>query len=223
MTSGQALSGATGIRVNLRLQGYALWIGGGTIGLVLLAALGWYLLIRPEYATAARLREQTATAQDSMASLRQKLAQARLQNADFDSYQAKLAKARAALPGTSGLSTFLTDVQAAGVTTGVEVRGLIVGAPLQAAGSNGQIYALPISINAAGTAPQLDAFLNRLQRVQPRAVLINTANLAPDASSLSLAGAATMILGLRAYVDPSLRTSTLATPTTPTPAATSAR
>jgi Tfp pilus assembly protein PilO len=213
MTSGQALSGTTGFRVNLRLQGYPLWIGGGTIGLVLVAMLGWYLLIGPEYAKTDRLREQTATAQDSMTSLRQKLALARKQNIDFDSYQAELAKARAALPGTSGLSTFLTDVQAASVNAGVEVRGLTVGTPLQADGTNGQIYALPITINAAGTAPKLDAFLNRLQRVQPRAVLISTASLAPDASSLSLAGAATMILGMRAYVDPSSRTTALAAPT----------
>ena len=215
MTSGQALGSVPGIRANLRVHGYPVWIGGGALGAVLLLVVGWFLLIQPQLATADRLREQTATAQDGIASLKQKLAEARLQSQDLDGYRARLTKARAALPNTAALTTFLVDVEAAAVRAGVEFRGMIVGTPAQVTGANAQLYALPISLTAAGSAAKLDGFLNDLQRVQPRAVLISTANLTPDASSVSLAGAATLLLGMRAYVDPP------ASSVTPTPAASS--
>jgi Tfp pilus assembly protein PilO len=217
MSSGKALArGRLGANVNLRLRGYSLWIAAGAAGAVVLLLLGWLLLIRPVKAQTEELRNQVDGAQDAVSVLQRKLAAARLQNGDLNGYLSKLAKAQAALPNTAALSTFLDDVQAAGSSTAVEVRGLIVGSPVQVNGVSTQIYALPISLTAAGTATKLDAFLDRLQRVQPRAVLVSTANAAPDSTSVSLDGAVTLILGLRAFVAPGLTSDpvTAATPTT---------
>jgi Tfp pilus assembly protein PilO len=191
----------------LRARSYPLWVGGGTLAVVVVLALGWFLLIQPQKARTSSLRDEVDTAQTGVAQLQQQLAKARQENGDLTGYQQKLVAARAALPTTAALSTFLRDVESAGTAAGVDVRSLIVGTPAQVTGISAQIYALPITLTAAGSASKLDTFLTQVQRVQPRAVLVNTVNAAPDENSVSLSGTVTMTLGLRAFVAPTTSTS----------------
>lgn len=197
------------------------WLGGGALGVVMLLALGWLLLIRPEDAQTSRLRDRAATAQHNVDSLRQRLAEMRAQNSQLDRYRSELTDARAALPTTTDLSTFLRDLQSTGASSGIEVRGLIVGAPTQVTKVSGTIYALPVTLTAAGPSAKLDVFLNRLQRVQPRAVLINTANAVPDGNSAALSGTALLTLGLQVFVAPAAAAAPSSATTGPTPTASS--
>ncbi|SHN20933.1 type 4a pilus biogenesis protein PilO [Cryptosporangium aurantiacum] len=192
----------------LRGNVLGLWVIGGVVGTLLVLALGGFLLIRPQQAHTAEVRAQTETAQASVDALRSRLAQVRAQNSRIAEYRSAYQTARAALPTTAALSTFLRSVQSSGSRAGVAVSGLIVGAPSQVNGLGATIYALPITITATGTASKLDGFLNQLQRVQPRAVLVSTANATPNESSNSLRGSVLLTLGLQMYVAPAAAAST---------------
>ncbi|MFI5953674.1 type 4a pilus biogenesis protein PilO [Cryptosporangium sp. NPDC051539] len=201
-----ALPDLAGLRGNT----IRLWLAGGVVGAVLLLGVGWFLLIRPQTAQTAELRAQTETAQVNADSLRSRLAQVKAQNDDLASYRSKYDTAREALPTTAATSQFLRDVQSSGTRAGISVDGLVVGSPTQVKGAGTTVYALPISVTAVGTASKLEGFVNQLQRVQPRAVLINTANVAPNESSESLRGSVLLTLGLQAFVSPSAAGSALA-------------
>ncbi|TQS45395.1 type 4a pilus biogenesis protein PilO [Cryptosporangium phraense] len=193
----------------LRGNTIRLWLVGGVVGAVALLGLGWFLLIRPQSAQTEDLRDQTEAAQSQVDSLRSRLTEVRAQNEELASYRAKYDTARAALPTTGDTSQFLRDVQSSGIRAGVSVDGLVVGSPTQIKGAGTTVYALPITVTAVGTASKLEGFVNQLQRVQPRAVLISTANAAPNESSASLRGSVLLTLGLQAFVSPSAAGSTL--------------
>jgi hypothetical protein len=126
----------------------------------------------------------------------------RVQNDQLPAYQAQLARYHQALPTGSDLADFLRELQTAGDGTGVSVTGFVVGAaaPVTAAGVQG--YALPVTLTVAGRAGPLNRFLDQLQRVQPRAVLIGGATAVPAGEHGSLAGAITLTVSLRAFVAP---------------------
>ncbi|GAA3384545.1 type 4a pilus biogenesis protein PilO [Cryptosporangium minutisporangium] len=198
----------------LRGNTVRLWVAGGVVGALLLIALGGFLLIRPQNARTEELRAQTETAQASVDSLRSRLAEVRSQNSRLAEYRSEYEAARAALPTTLALSTFLRDVQSSATRAGVAVEGLIVGAPTQVNGAAGAtVYALPLTITATGSASKLEGFVNQLQRVQPRAVLVSTTNAVPNESSNSLRGSVLLTLGMRAFVAPTVAGSALTTST----------
>jgi len=204
----------------LRSNAYRLWLAGGVIGLVLLLGCGWFFLIRPQTNRTSELRAETESAQDQVDALRTRLNQLRSDNAKLDQYRQAYRTARQALPTTAALSTFLRDVQGSGTRAGVSLSALVIGAPSVATGVGATIYSLPVTITAAGTASKLDGFLNQLQRVQPRAVLISTVNAVPNESNTSLNGSILLTLGMQAFVAPatigSALTSTGATSATTT-------
>jgi Tfp pilus assembly protein PilO len=182
-----------------------LWAVGGALGAVVLLAVGWFFFVGPQRSETSALREQAIAAQDRVSVLQRRLVELREQKADLPRYEAQLARQRQALPATDGMSDFLRELQAIGELTHVEVSGFIVGAPAQVTGVTGQVYALPIALTAAGTTDALNAFLDQLQRVQPRAVLITNANAsAATEEDGSVTNDQTLALSLKAFVAPNL-------------------
>ncbi len=175
---------------------------GGAASAVLLLAIGWFLLISPQKAQTSSLQDQTAASELRLSSVQHRLAELRRQNKALPRYRAQLARDRDALPATSGLSDFLRELQAAGDSAGVSVRGVNVGAPSEVTGAATPVYALPITVTAAGDMAPLGRFLDQLQQVQPRAVLIASANADPDEQGGSLAGRSSLTLNLQAFVAP---------------------
>jgi hypothetical protein len=45
------------------------------------------------------------------------------------------------------------------------------------------VYALPVSLNVTGPTAKVNPFLDQLQQVQPRAVLIGSVNFAPSSAA----------------------------------------
>ncbi len=150
-----------------------IWLAGGVVAAVLLLAIAWFFLVSPERGDAAAVREQTTTAMDRVAVLRQKLDVLRKQNAHLATYQARLAELQAALPSQPSLSAFLRQVQQAGTDAGTVIDGFTAGLPISVVGDD-KAYALQVSVTADGSNAQLEALLNLLQRVQPRAVLVSS-------------------------------------------------
>lgn len=178
-----------------------LWLAGGLVAAAVLALVGWFILIAPQNHETSSLRDRTTAAELRLPSLRSKLAQLREQSGDLAQYQAKLDQERKALPTTSRMTDFLRQLQAAGDASGVTVSGLTVGAPTEVTGAGTAIYALPVSATIRGKAAKVEAFLNQIQQVQPRAVLIISANAVPDTGS-SLADTVELSLGMQVFVAP---------------------
>jgi Tfp pilus assembly protein PilO len=178
------------------------WLIGGAAAAAVLLAAGWFLVIGPQYAQTSSLREQAVTTQLRMTSLQHRLAELRQENERLPQHRAQLTRDRQALPATSALSDFLRELHTAGDSKGVSVTGFVVGTPTQVVAAGTQVYALPITLTASGTAAKLSQFLDQLQQVQPRAVLISSVNAVPGDDGGSFAGAVTLTLNLRAFVDP---------------------
>jgi len=179
-----------------------LWTVGGALGAIALLAVGWFFFIGPQYAQASALEDDVAVTQDRVTALQRRLGELRQQNSDLARYNAELQRDRQALPTTSGLTDFLRELQTAGNNIGVGISGLTVGTPVPITAAGVPLHALPITMTATGKSARLNQFLNTLQRVQPRAVLINSANLSTEDKMGSLAGSVSLTLSIQVYVAP---------------------
>ncbi|MBN1173629.1 MAG: type 4a pilus biogenesis protein PilO [Micromonosporaceae bacterium] len=179
-----------------------LWNIATAAGVVLLLALGWMVLIGPAYDEAASIDREAETTEDRVVDLQRRLAQLRQQNQDLARYQQQLATDRQALPTQPALADLLRQIQAAGAASGTTMVGLIVGASTQTATAGGSVESLPVTVTVDGSAAQVAGFLDQMQRVQPRAVLINSMNAVPKDESGSFAGAVTLTLTMQIFVAP---------------------
>ncbi|GAA0275781.1 type 4a pilus biogenesis protein PilO [Cryptosporangium japonicum] len=192
-----------------RISAYRSWVIGGVAGAVALILLGWLLLIRPQLTEASDLRDRTATAEDGIAGLRKRLAQVRAENANLDNYRSAYATARTALPTSDKMTTFLRDTQSAATLAATSIEGVSVGTPVALA--DGAVYGLPITVAAEGSATALDGFLHRMQRVQPRTVLVKTLSLASAEEDPVMDGRITLTIEMQAFVAPAVGTATEST------------
>ncbi|HVQ89813.1 MAG TPA: type 4a pilus biogenesis protein PilO [Mycobacteriales bacterium] len=193
-----------------------LWIVGGALVAAILLAAGWFLAIGPQRAQTDTLNGQAATADLRLTSLHQKLVELRDRNARLPEFKAELAKDQHALPTTSGLSDFLRELQAGGDVAGVVVSGVVVGSPQEVTAAAAKMYALPVTLTVAGTTTGLASFLNQLQRVRPRAVLVNNVIAAPAEPNLDLSGRVTLTVGVQVFVAAADRSSSGTPPGTGT-------
>lgn len=171
------------------MRGHAdrIWTIGGALGAVALLAIAWFLFIEPRNSEGASLREQTRTAEDKLPPLAARLTELRKQNAELTSYQARVELDRKALPTTSALPDFLRGLQTAGEATGASVSDIGVGPSTTVTAAGKQIAALPISLTASGGVANLNRFLDHLQQVQPRAVLLKSTDLQQDEAGYTMA------------------------------------
>lgn len=156
-----------------------LWLAGGALCSIVLLAVGWFFFIQPEYQAAESRRAEADVANDHIALLQRRLTELRRENEHLAEYKQQLAVNRSALPTTDSASDLLRELQLAGELTGVTVTGVTVGAPSKVNAGSTQLDTLPISLTAAGPAAKIDPFLDQLQTVQPRALLISNINVAP--------------------------------------------
>jgi type IV pilus assembly protein PilO len=176
---------------------------GGVLAAALLIAVGWFLAVNPKKAEIENFRAQKASTETQLVVLKRRLSELDEENKKLPQYRATLKRNKEALPSDSGVPDFLRQLQDSGELVGVTVTGVTVTAPEQVAGTG--VYSLPITVTAEGVADELGRFLDQLQRVQPRAVLIQSANMttAGDAESTGGAGTKlTMTLAVKAFVAP---------------------
>jgi Tfp pilus assembly protein PilO len=184
-----------------------IWLLAGIATTVLLAVASWFLLISPKYAEADDVRSQVDDTQTQLITLRKKIAGLESQKAQLPKFRAALKANQKALPDDSGVPDFLRQLQSSGEKTGVAVSGFSVAAPAQVAGVAG-VWQLPFTLVATGDAANLGQFLNDLQAVQPRAVLIQSANFtqgsasSADSSTADASSKTSLNLSLMAYVAP---------------------
>jgi type IV pilus assembly protein PilO len=177
-----------------------LWVVGGAIAAAVLTILTWFFLVSPQHQATGALREETLAADGQMPILHARLNELRKQNENLDEYQAQLDRDRLALPTGPAMTDYLRQLQAAGESAGVTVTGLLVGAPKAIGEANPGMYAMPITVTATGNAVALERFLNEIQQVQARAVLIASANLSAKDAGGSVVSSSTLTISLHAFV-----------------------
>ncbi|BFU46779.1 type 4a pilus biogenesis protein PilO [Krasilnikovia sp. MM14-A1004] len=162
-----------------------IWLLGGFVVIVLLTVLSWFLLIQPTYAEADQRHSEAGDTQTQLTQLRKRNTELEAEDAKKVEYKAKLASYQAALTTGSGVPDFLRELQKSGTSMNVLVSGLTVADPAPVKGTT-NVSALPITLTASGSAEDLSTFLTRLQNGQPRALLIDSANLGKDQGSWTL-------------------------------------
>jgi hypothetical protein len=221
-----------------RSQTERAWLIGGGIAAFVLLLIGYFFFVSPERSNTSSVDAQVATTQQQNAQLKARLDTLREQNQNLDKFRAELAKARLALPATSGVSDFLRSLQALGGATHTDVTSLTVGQPVavtpianstpgapaapsaspSASPSPGAgsavgapipaaapVYNLAITASVSGSAGALDNFLEQLQAVQPRAVLITQiaeTTGAVTSGGTASAGGTSLQLTMQAFVAP---------------------
>jgi Tfp pilus assembly protein PilO len=191
-----------------------LWMVGGVLGAAVLLAITWFLLVTPQHEERDNLKESVQVTQRQLGQLQQRLGKLQEEYAKLPQYKAELAKAQQALPSTPALSDLLRELQRAGDATTVTVSGLNVGNLTPLTTNGGQVYTLALSLTASGPIDKLNAFLDQLQQVQPRALLISTASLSRTTATSTTAS---LSLTLTAFVSPASATPSPSPSTSPSP------
>jgi Tfp pilus assembly protein PilO len=177
-----------------------LWAAAGAVVALALTALSYLFLISPQNSETDGLRAEIDQVNDKVVVLQTRLAQLRKENEKLGEHQAKLAAQRQALPTSTALSDFLREVQTAGERSGVSVTSVTAGTAGTTRAAGAEIQALPVTLTVSGGVEGQIAFLDQLQQVQPRAVLIVGTNLVPADGSESLSGGVTMTLSAQIFV-----------------------
>ncbi len=200
------------------MQNDRVWIGGGVVAAVLVAAVAWFGVISPERSNASSLHEQTSTAEAANNALVHGLAKLRADNAGKKELITQLRSAREALPVRSGLPDFTRQLAGQADHAKVKLLEITVGAVtstsvstpgstnITAAGVSpvGKTFVVPVTVLAAGGAARLQDFIAAIQTDGPRRALVTSVQLVPATSSnsLSIDLGASMTLKCNVFVTP---------------------
>lgn len=165
--------------MNWLLRPDRLWTFGALAGAVVLSALAWFLLIGPQRGETVSVEEQTTAAQGQAVVEQRKLAKLNAEFADKDKYTAELATNLQALPPVAATGDLLRELQSAGDRAGVSVTSLSAGGPTELKSAPG-VASVTITISSTGPLEKLQRFLDQVQRVQPRAMLVFNVSFAPN-------------------------------------------
>lgn len=106
-----------------------LWVIGGSAVAVLVAAIAWLVVVRPELSKASALRAATDSARAENSALQAKIATLQGERANMRSLTRSLGQAQAALPLDSALAAFTRQVSAQAAAAHVTVTGITAGLP----------------------------------------------------------------------------------------------
>jgi type IV pilus assembly protein PilO len=168
-----------------------LWMLGGLLAIVVIVAAAYLLAIKPIYADQADKQGQADDQAMSLVTLRSQLVQLKAKAKDQARYTAQLNAKTAAMPDSYDMPNYLRALQISGTAERVVVSGVSVGAPAKVAGS-ADVVSVPINLTATGAADDLDKFINRLQNVQSRSVLITSISLSAGTTATDLSATFTV-------------------------------
>jgi TolA-binding protein len=133
------------------LQDRRVWIGGGGVVALLLAAASWFLFIHPQFSSAADLRSQTADQQLQNVQTQNTVNQLKAKSQHLNRYIAQLEHALESLPTDSGLPAFTRQVTAQAKANQVDLTSITVGAVVAANGSPAATATTPDSTDGTTT------------------------------------------------------------------------
>jgi type IV pilus assembly protein PilO len=158
-----------------------LWMLGGLAGIIVIVVAAYLLAIKPINADREDKQGQVEDQELALVTLKHDLADLKTKAKDLPTYTAQLDAKKAAMPESYDVPNYLRALQTSGTAVSVTVSGVSVGAPAKSTGA-ADVVSVAITLTATGTPANLSRFLNRLQNVQSRAVLINSVSLGAAAS-----------------------------------------
>ncbi|WP_238006033.1 type 4a pilus biogenesis protein PilO [Dactylosporangium sp. AC04546] len=160
------------------LRADRLWLIGGAVLAAAILAVSYFFVISTRYQDRDDFRTSAEQVSQQVTVQRNRLAQMRRDNARLTEFTATLDANKAALPESDSVSALLRELQTAGELTGVSVSGVSVGTAVDVTTAKGNVQSLPVGLTVVGPAAKIGPFLDQLQKVQPRAVLITSVNVA---------------------------------------------
>ena len=130
-----------------RFQDKRVWLGGGVVAAALIAAIGWFMFIGPEFASTSALNAQTAATQDQNNLLQLKLKALEVKRTQLDKYTSSLKQALLSLPLDSGLPAFTRQLTAQAGASGVHLVSIAAGAVSPV------LAAAPVATDTASATP----------------------------------------------------------------------
>ena len=177
------------------------WVAFTVVGVVVVLAAGWFLLISPKRSEAADVSLQATEKQTSNQALQTQLALLKSQAKGLPAQQAKLSVVAAKIPDNPALPALIRALDAAAATADVELVSLSPSAPAPvvaagapaapvAAASAGAkatagLQQIALAVNVVGGYFQVEQFLDRVENLT-RAFKVNGFTLAPGANPLKV-------------------------------------
>ena len=191
-----------------RTQSERLWVAGAAVLALLLAVTGYFLLIGPQRARTAAVKDDVASTSFQATTLQSRLTSLVQQSKQIATYRAGLTRAQQALPAASDLTAtpaLLRSLAATAATTSTSITSLTVGDPAPftpaatstpaaapsssstdttttpvaaAPASATALSTIAVGVTVTGSTAHLTQFLSALQTGQPRALLVTAATLA---------------------------------------------
>src|SRR3954452_24926942 len=166
------------------------------VGVVAVAAAGWFLVITPQRHKAADLRSQATTQETANAGLQSQVSQLEQQKKGLPAQQRRLADIAQKIPDNPALPALIRQLSAAADGAGVDLVSLAPGAPAlvqvtaatpttpttptgatgssaatSAAAAAPQLAQIPVTITVKGSFYNIESFFSSLEKLN-RAVLI---------------------------------------------------
>jgi hypothetical protein len=111
------------------LQDRRVWIAGGVIAALIIAAASWFMLISPKVDSTDSLNQQKGDAQTANSVLASKNDKLKRESRNLDALKAKLQQAVAGLPADSGLADFTREVTSAAAVRRVTLTTIEITPP----------------------------------------------------------------------------------------------
>ncbi|MDQ2836224.1 MAG: hypothetical protein M3Y42_14925 [Actinomycetota bacterium] len=195
------------------------WYAGGAAAAAALIALGWFVVIGPETASTASIKNQTADAATQNLVLRGKVSSLKAQDKKLPTLLSQLAEVQRELPSGSGMSAYLTQVMAQAQAAGVTLTSVTAGAPTVVtsgtaasaivANPAGHLFSIPVNLVGDGSLAQQRKLLTAIQTAGPRRSLVISVGYTPVTAATSGGSAVqsidvhtTMSVKLQVFVAP---------------------
>jgi Tfp pilus assembly protein PilO len=161
------------------------WYAGAAGASLLVVTAGWFALVSPQQNSAAEITTQAESVTSANQASEQQIALLKEEFKDLPQVQSQVAAIRARIPQTPNEPALLRALQTLAKSSGVTFTNLQVAAPIavgtagaaaaapgtNALSSDGQVTALPLTLEITGTFANTRLFLNGLESMQ-RSMLV---------------------------------------------------
>jgi Tfp pilus assembly protein PilO len=193
-----------------RLSDTRVWLVGGALLALVIAAVGWTVFIGPQLSTTQDLRDQTVETQRANDLLQVKARSLEDKSTRMGQLTASLRAAEAALPSDSGLPDFTRQINAQATAAGVVITSVVVGAPAPVAGATptsaaeGGVFSMPVTLESRGTLSAQITFLDAVRTLGARRVLVSSLQVSPGvgAKGASISGQSRLSTRLEIFSAP---------------------
>ncbi len=151
------------------------------IGIALVVLLIWLLAVfNPEGHKLAAVNDSVQQAQSQQNALDARLAQLKAYSKESATFQALSSRLSSAVPATSDLYNYITEISNAASATGVSVQNVNPQTPV----SEGNVAVIPLTVSVKGTYDQTLAFMKALYAL-PRLTVISSVQISGGGNNTS--------------------------------------